>query len=460
MKRVVLLVTLLYTLPAVAAETSWTASIGDWSTVSNWTPTLPTIDDDAYVQNGGMVNITQPGAVCDYLYLAGNVTMSAALTAGDDENVGSGGIGHITQTSGINSVLGLYLGVDSGGTYDLNGGSLSAFYTGIGLSSTGTFNQTNGTHSARVAFLGFDSGIIGYYNLQGGQLSISNEYVGGSGVGVFTQTGGTNTSTILCLSYQPGSDGTYTQNDGINTVARLQIGCCAHGTYNLNGGTLIVTSLEKGSGVAVFNLGNGTLQSGAPLSSDVPITLTGNGCIKTSDLMMLGGELSGTGGFTKLGSGLLVLSGCGTYTGDTVVNGGVLRIVGGYDGAARLIDVKSGAAVIDGVLIDNASIDVHTDVSAKFVVATGSHTIGNITGDGITQLNRDAELTVTSICQDTLTLAEGSTLTIAGIPGGPLGDRTSPVPEPSVIILICVAILSMALFSRMKVTLDEQWCDP
>src|SRR5205807_6037870 len=69
--------------------------------------------------------------------------------------------------------------------------------------------------------------------------------------------------------------------------------------------------------------GNIVLASNATIGVDAGTTLTLPAA--ALDGMPLGG-LSGPGGVTKVGSGTLVLSATSTYTGDTVVSGGILNI--------------------------------------------------------------------------------------------------------------------------------------
>jgi hypothetical protein len=124
-------------------------------------------------------------------------------------------------------------------TYTLTGGTINiAFYPTF---IDGTFTQKGGT----VGIWGplyADNG--GTYSLQGGTLTGSSsdgtvrpaayEYVGYSGSGTFTQKGGSNTVTKLVIAAQPGSSG----------------------VYDYSGGTLNAGSIEVNSG-GVFKAGKG-----------------------------------------------------------------------------------------------------------------------------------------------------------------------------------------------------------
>ena len=135
--------------------------------------------------------------------------------------------------------------------------------------------------------------------------------LGVMGTGGVTQTGGTNSvAGTLLLGYD--TTGT--------------------GTYNLNGGTLILHSLAKNAGMATFNFGGGTLQASNDFTCSLPMNLTGTGGDANVDTagyaVTLSGNLSGSGGLSKLGAGTLTLTGPNAY-GWTRVNAGTLNITGG-----------------------------------------------------------------------------------------------------------------------------------
>jgi autotransporter-associated beta strand protein len=139
-------------------------------------------------------------------------------------------------------------------------------------------------------------------------------YLGYSGSGSFTQSGGTNTvSSTFELGYSSSSSG----------------------TYNLNGGLLVLSSrgAVKGSGIAAFNFGGGTLGASTAWSSALNMNLTGVFGADTINTaggnISLSGNLSGTGGLTKIGTGMLTLSGTNTYSGNTTVSGGSLMMSAG-----------------------------------------------------------------------------------------------------------------------------------
>ncbi len=185
------------------------------------------------------------------------------------------------------------------------------------------------------------------------------------------------------------------------------------GTININSGTL--------------QIGDGTYNSG--IASTVAIINNGALIINPASDVIMANVISGTGTLTKQGSGMLTLSTSNSYTGPTIINGGVLELV-----STGQISTVS---------------DISTADDATFLINGGSHTVGTISGTGTTCLAAGSELTASSINQDTLTLGPGAVLTIAALPGGPLaeGYGISPVPEPSAMILFSMGTFGLFVYA-------------
>jgi hypothetical protein len=103
----------------------------------------------------------------------------------------------------------------------------------------------------------------------------------------------------------------------------------------------------------------------------------------------------------------------------------------------------------EGVLALNATGQIEYSAianSATFEILAGDHSIASITGNGATVVLAGS-LTVDSIVQNTVTLAPGTRVIIAPLPGGPLGSCLTPVPEPSSwILLVCAIVSSMLIY--------------
>ncbi|MGC3958530.1 MAG: hypothetical protein QM813_11490 [Verrucomicrobiota bacterium] len=173
----------------------------------------------------------------------------------------------------------------------------------------------------------------------------------------------------------------------INNVGELRFSpffTQGYGIYNLSGGSISIGS----GGITAFpgsvyevNLGGGTVAAITSWSAAVNMNLTGvNGPVTfnpAGNIVLLSGNLSGAGGLTVAGAGILELSGVTAYTGDTIVTAGSTLqydVTGTGFGALRL---ANGA-----VLNLNFS---GTRVAAAFytngvALPVGTYNAGNLPG--------------------------------------------------------------------------------
>ena len=119
------------TAPASDAATYyWQTSAGDWSNASCWGGTLlPTLNDTAYIDNGGTATVSQNIDEAMYLYV-GDTTGSGALKRDGRQAycatrfVSAGS--QFTQSGGLNSMYatgqdyGVYLGYNPNDTGQYN----------------------------------------------------------------------------------------------------------------------------------------------------------------------------------------------------------------------------------------------------------------------------------------------------------------------------------------------------
>ena len=111
-------------------------------------------------------------------------------------------------------------------------------------------------------------------------------------------------------------------------------------------------------------------------------------------------DAAADGGRVKRGAGLLTLPGANTYTGGTVVEGGILALSG-----TGTLGTGTGLAVADGAICDlGGTAQAVGEVTASGLVRNGSLTVadGMLVGEGVLSVDGD------------LTLANGLTLDFAG----------------------------------------------
>jgi autotransporter-associated beta strand protein len=290
------------------------------------------IDGGTLLADGPLAAIT-----ASLVYASSSASTYQGILAGAGNSLtlnNPAGAGMLTL-SGSNTFSGPL--IVKGGTLNMPSGYLAPAYQYVGYGSPGSFTQSGGTDVPGGQLI-LGNGGSGTYNLSGnGLLSAGTEFIGYfNGGSTFTQSGGTNAvSGNVTFGFYAGSSG----------------------TYNLNGGLLSLagsSALLSGGGAAAFNFGGGTLGASAPWSSSLAMNLSGIGGPATVDTsggnIGLSGNLSGSGGLTEVGSGLLILSGSNTYTGGTTVEAGTLDVLN----SSALPDGSSLTVGADATLIFGA----------------------------------------------------------------------------------------------------------
>ncbi len=231
------------------------------------------------------------------------------------------------------------------GTVNLSGGTFtSRLGSFIGLEGgAGTLNITGGTYNAtgnewgsfRIANFGEGTGTV---NLSGTGVVNASQYseVGGEGNGVLNIYGGTwnqaSGGIVVGDHANPSWMGRGDVNQNGGTVNADWV-LLQQGTYNLNGGDLFVDGVgdTATNATGVFNFNGGRLVARVDnpdfVQADTAEILAGGAIIDTqTHNVAITQGLSGGGGLTKQGAGILTLSGPNTYTGPTTVQGGTLRV--------------------------------------------------------------------------------------------------------------------------------------
>lgn len=146
-----------------------------------------------------------------------------------------------------------------------------------------------------------------------------------------------------------------TQNGGVINVRQLDLGAnvntgtaiydLADGVMTIGGGG--ITSTSK---LYEINLAGGTIAAAANWASALNISLT-EGDVKfdtEAHAITLSGNLSGTGGLRKRGTGKLILNGSAEYDGPTVVEAGTLGGIGLF--GISEVTVAADAAISPGTI--------------------------------------------------------------------------------------------------------------
>ncbi len=398
---------------------------------------------------------------------AGSVALSGSLSINDSVSGISGGyLGGVTQE---------YIGNNGNGLFMHTGGinSNASLFLGYGSSDNGAYNLSGSgiLSNANVEDLGH-SGI-------GGGSSI--EYIGYSGSGVFNHSGGTNGAARIVIAVNPGS--------------------C--GTYNLDGGMLFIGTLTSGSGAAVFNFNGGTLQSVQTSNISMPMTLGGTGTFNTQSYSTsLGRPLSGPGGLTKVGLGILSLATNNTFSGNTLIGSGTLALGGAFALQQSTLDTSGSGSLSFGSLTAAAlggltgpgALKLANSASSPVALGVGNNNVsttygGTLSGSGSLTKIGSGSLTLTGtntyaggtmVAAGTLIVAnptaiyDGTSLTI-GSTAAFTGHQTvlatqdsdtmfTVVPEPSAatLLLATAAAASCWVLCKKEIRHVEQglfkWC--
>jgi outer membrane autotransporter protein len=238
-----------------------------------------------------------PGTGGGLTIAAGSETLTGANTYTGPTTVDSGATLHAGSTSAFGILSAVQ--VNATALLDLNNFSLTlGSLAGAGSVTLGSATLTTNGNNASTLFSGVISGSGGLTKAGTGVLTLS---------AVNTYTGPT---TINAGTLQMGAANALTASTDV-TVA-------SGATFALNNFNQTIGSL---AGAGNVTLGSATLSTNADNASTT-----------------FSGVMSGTGGLTKIGTGTLILTGASTYSGVTLVNGGVLDVNGSIANSAVTVN--------------------------------------------------------------------------------------------------------------------------
>ncbi len=322
---------------------------------------------------------------------SGTITNNAGMDFFDTTSAGSSTINNSitgTLTFNVSASAQTATIANASGTVEF-GGSATAANAAI-TNTSGALNF-RGTSTAGAASVTTDSGTTSFFDsasggtatflmTTGGTLDISGLTAASTTVGSIAaafadgiinlgtkslHVGGNNASTTFGGLIQDSGLGGSIYKEGTGTLTLTFANSYTGGT-TIAGGKIAI-SADNNLGDAAGGL---TLQSGgilllnAAVGSARDVSLgTGGGTIDTNgNSETWSGTFTGTGGFTKAGTGVLTLSGAASYSGATAVNTGTLQA-----GAANVFSSSSAYTVAAGAILDLNSF---------------SQTVGSLAGAG------------------------------------------------------------------------------
>jgi autotransporter-associated beta strand protein len=312
-------------------------------------------------QEGGAYGITKVGT--------GTLLLSGVNTYSGGTRVNAGSL--VIGSGGTLLNIGTDLTANNGGTITFARGDVLGLHT-HNITMPVVLNEGGLLQNSGAVF-----NTLGALNLNGGTLQ-ANDVEPGSGQsfalkGAVTVTGNA-TSTIagngIALGAAAVTGTTFNVGDGASETDLLVTGVLRDGSGATFGPTQVSSFTKTGAGVMVLTGTNtytgtttisaGTLQVGNGGTSGNlgtgNVTNDSTLAINRGNAYTLGNIVSGTGGLVQLGEGTTTLTSSNTYTGDTVVNAGELKVNGSI--ASSEVTVNSGA------------------------ILSGSGTVGGISGAG------------------------------------------------------------------------------
>jgi autotransporter-associated beta strand protein len=318
---------------SLMATLTWDGNNGNgsnyiWSAWSNWSP-------DRVPQNG------------DTLVFAGNKKLTHS------NNMSGLSIPQVNiQSNGFN-IDGHGIALGSGGIH-LVGGTSSTFGLPLAISAAATPVDVSGSRTLNLTDVISGPGGVAKSGSGTAILHAANTFAGNTQVG-----GGTLRLNAASALQQSTLD--YNNHGG-----------------NLSFGTLASATLGGLAGSQNLSLSNAS-------GTSVALTVGANG-----QNTMYAGVLSGSGGLTKSGSGMLTLTGANTYSGGTTVTAGTLAVIGSLLNSNVVVNaggILLGTGTVQGLDLNGGVVSPGIDfgtltVSAGAILDAG--TVDIKLNDGVT----------------------------------------------------------------------------
>jgi autotransporter-associated beta strand protein len=319
----------------------------------------------------------------------GILSVSSLANGGIASNIGQStkATANLVFDSGTLQYTGTGASTDRLFTLTTNGGGIDASGSGpLTFSNTGAV-ALSGTGARSLTLTGGSTGANTFAPVLGDSGGPTSLVKAGAGTWVLA---GANTNT----------GGTAINGGALQVSADTNLGA-ATGPLSFNGGTLATTNTFTSARITTLDAGGGTI--------DVAPTTT----------LTMNGAIGGTGAFTKIDTGTLVLTGTNTYTGGTTISQGTLQLGDG---------TTNGSIV--GNVADNSTLAF--DPATRTTVSFG----GVISGSGsVNQIGTGTTVLTGANSFSGGTLITAGTLQIGN--GGTAGSITGSVTDNGTLAFNC-----------------------
>ncbi len=405
------------------AQVQWSlAGTGSYLTGSNWTGgNVPGPTQDATINvSGAVVQIGGTDVVANDTFSVtnGRLEMSGGTLTSTDRITVTATAGNVAISGGTANVRAFQV---TGGTGTISGGTVNA-PVDVRTVSNGSITVSGGTlvagkmvASGNISASG--NAVVTMEQGTGFSAGNTNELwigtatgtavtVSGNAIWTHRSTGNSASNVLVgragtgTLRIQDNASFTsmaYSGPLGEFTAKVIQVGpnangVAGNGTVQVDGGTLTSIGYSRGD-AGVINANGGTFRAmGA--STNYFANFTGTGGTNSVNLqaggmkfdtnnsdVTISNVLSGPGGLTKLGSGVLTLSGGNTYTGETKVSSGELLM------QTPVLDNAGSLVIEDGGVLNLAHGS--RDVIGSLTIGTTVHSSGSWGSSASGAANKD-----------------------------------------------------------------------
>lgn len=353
------------------------------------------------IKDGGRV-VNRDGFIGGNWNLSGTGTGTAIVTGANSTWTNSNNL-YVGQ-SGKGTLI-----IENGGAVTNLIGYISMYSGGSTATVTGANSKWTNSSSLNVGF--YESGTLNIEN--GGTVTSSAGFIGmylGSSTATVTGTNSSWTvSNDLYVGYTDGNGTLEIEAGGKVKSGNTYMapGSSSSGTINLNGtssarGLLSTGVVATGGGATAFNWNGGVLQATRNESdfllrlTQADITIGSEGAFLDTQTFNVGitraGLLTGTGGLTKLGSGVLTIEGGNTYSGNTTISAGTLKFDTYTQSGSQTLGIGAlsnsvyGKLNVTGTANFSSNANIYVDVVSPSApaLAIGNELINVITAGTLT----------------------------------------------------------------------------